>query len=358
MNRNHAAIILSILLLAGCSADTGVISVSQPDSSTSEVSASKDTTNSKEKSSAETGLQVVEIVNNANVTLPENSTLGPLDASITNIGAGPVVVVPDKIQPPKQEVAQVPATMPKAELVEEISKVTAKEDYSKLPKNASKYLPMLRDIAKKKWGDFPTPSIFAAQTEKESCKTLVHKDCWTPYAELKTPYEYGFGFGQITIAYDSKGNGTIRFNKFEELKKMDAELRNWDYADRFNAYKQFVALIILNHVNYKALAHVKFATETDKVAMMLAAYNGGLGGVTNEIKLCRDKPGCDPTRWFGHVETTTKKSKVKVGGYGNSSADINRIYPFDILYTRREKYLPFFDDRMVHPKLAKAPHKF
>ena len=232
----------------------------------------------------------------------------------------------------------------------------AAENFSSLPANAAKYLPILREVSAKKWPEFATPSIFAAQTEKESCINLKHKNCWSPYAEFKTSREYGFGFGQITIAY--KADGKVRFNKFEELKQMDSELKNWQFVDRYNAYMQFLALVVLNKINYKALANVKTKTETDKIAMMLAAYNGGLGGITGDIRLCKNTPGCDPERWFGHVETTTKKSKSKVNGYGNSMADINRLYPFDILYTRREKYLKFFDDRMIHKKLTSAPHKF
>ena len=237
-----------------------------------------------------------------------------------------------------------------------VKKKKLSNDFTKLPPNASKYLPLLREVANRKWADFHTPSIFAALTEKESCRTLKHSKCWTPYAELKTAREYGFGFGQLTITYDAAGK--VRFNKFEEMKKLDSDLRNWEFADRFNAEKQFIALVVLNHLNYKALSKVKTKTETDRVAMMLAAYNGGLGGVTSEIKLCRNTSGCDPERWFGNVETTTRKSKVRPNGYGSSFADINRLYPFDILYTRRDKYLPHFDDSMIHPKLAKAPHKF
>lgn len=350
----YAALVLSFLLI-GCKAPGGdkdnqsqnVVTGSHIEAVMPEVVISA---NAQGQEPVQAQDPNVVIVDNTNITVPvDNNNVQALPPS-------PVVPVLEVAVAPEPVVILVnkePSTS-----VAGVNKGTEKkvEDYSKLPANAAKYLPLLRDIAKRKWPEFTTPSIFAAQTEKESCISLKHSKCWTPYAELKTKVEYGFGFGQITIAYNK--DGSVKFNKFEELKALDKDLRNWDFADRHNAEKQFIALVVLNQLNYKALRTVTTKTETDRVAMMLAAYNGGLGGVTNEIKLCKNKAGCDATRWFGHVETTTNKSKVKSQGYGNSYADINRQYPFEILYTRREKYIPFFSDTLQHPKLATAPHKF
>lgn len=272
---------------------------------------------------------------------------------------------PEQIAEPKSEpendilkmlipelIKEVPVPEPESELL-----LQAKaEDFSKLPANAKANLPHLREVAERKWPEYKTPSVFAAQVEKESCKTLTHVNCWGGKAELKTTREYGFGLGQITIAYDA--NGKIRFNKFEEIKQLDSELKGWNYADRYDTYRQSMALVILNRANYNAIKKYKPADETTHTAMMLVSYNGGLGGLASDISLCKAAKGCDPTLWFGHVEKYTKKSKVKFKGYGSSVADINRLYPFDILYNRRPKYLEFFDDKIVHLKLVNKPHQF
>lgn len=225
-----------------------------------------------------------------------------------------------------------------------------------LPKAAPQHFEMLREVVDSKWHGFHTPSLFAAQIEKETCKSLTHSTCWTTKAELKTKREYGFGFGQLTITYDAMGK--VRFNKFEEVKRMDASLKDWEFVDRYDAHRQMIALVVLNRYNYQALKGIETATETDKIALTLAAYNGGLGGVLSEVRLCRVAKNCDPMKWFGNIETTTNKSKTRESGYGNSFADINRMYPYEILYTRRTKYVPYFEDTLIHPKLAVAPHRF
>lgn len=261
---------------------------------------------------------------------------------------------PVEIPKKEQEAAKIDTTVVETVTVEQPKIV--KEDFASLPANAAKNLPILREVAKLKWAEYETPSIFASQAEKESCNSLKHKNCWSGHAELKTFREYGFGLGQITIAYNE--DGSVRFNKFEELKSADADLKNWKFEDRYNVRMQSVALVILNRINYTAIKKFNPATHEEHTAMMLAAYNGGLGGVTNDISLCKKTKGCDPTRWYGNVERHTKKSKTKYKGYGQSVADINRIYPFDIMYDRRTKYLKFFDDKIVHKKVVAKPHQF
>ncbi len=82
-------------------------------------------------------------------------------------------------------------------------------------------------------------------------------------------------------------------------------------------------------------------TMDDNLAFADAAYNGGVGGVVKEQRACKLSPGCDPGRWFGHVEMYCMKSKAAL--YGNRSAcDINRHHVKDVLLVRANKYKPYF----------------
>jgi membrane-bound lytic murein transglycosylase MltF len=79
-------------------------------------------------------------------------------------------------------------------------------------------------------------------------------------------------------------------------------------------------------------------TGDDRFAMMFAAYNGGIGGVLSDIKVCESTSGCDPYKWFDNVEKTSLKAKTKVTGYGKSFFDINREYPRNIMFLRNRHY--------------------
>lgn len=218
---------------------------------------------------------------------------------------------------------------------------------STIPVNAVQQLPILVEVVEDKWADFPLPASFAALIEKESCITLRHSKCWTPYAELKTKREYGFGLGQITIAYDAKGK--VRFNNFDESKRFDPELRNWKYSDRYNPRYQMIALVKHNYFNWQRLGRMNISSDWEQAAMMFSAYNGGLGGLLKDIRLCAATAGCDSSKWFDNVENTSSKAKVAASGYGKSFFQINREYVKEVLIIRRPKYEPYFETGKVEP---------
>jgi hypothetical protein len=160
---------------------------------------------------------------------------------------------------------------------------------------------------------------------------------------LKTSREYGFGFGQLTTAYNA--DGSERFNAWRELKVRDKALANWKWEDRYNAEMQMKALVIKNRFNW---ARLKFpiVDQTNKLAFMAVTYNAGFP--ITDVRLCSTKPDCDPTHWFNYemkkgVEAYSTKSQVKAHGYGKSFFEISREYPRNLLFIRRDKYVPYLD---------------
>lgn len=200
-----------------------------------------------------------------------------------------------------------------------------------LPPLALEYLPVLAQELRVNWPAAPVRSVFGAQVEQETCASLKSKKCWSPYAELKTSREYGFGLGQITV--------TERFNNFEAARALSPTLKHWTWENRYNATYQLRTLVLMNKMTYAKLPWA--ADPRERMSFTFAGYNGGLGGVLSDRAVCKVTPGCDPSRWFGHVEHTSKKSKVKVSGYGQSFFQINRGYVRNIMEERRWKYVPY-----------------
>lgn len=205
-----------------------------------------------------------------------------------------------------------------------------------IPVNAVPLLPILAHTVADQWPLDPFPYLMAAQIEHESCISLTNSRCWAPTAELKTKREYGFGLGQLTIAYND--SGAERFNNYTAMKQQIPALKDWAWADRFNAGKQMTVATYMMKVEY---GRTKWATDPSiKYAFSLVAYNGGYGGVLKDRTLCAAAANhvCDPSIWFGHVENYSNKSKVANKGYGKSAFAINRDYPVDIMRVRADKY--------------------
>ncbi len=201
-----------------------------------------------------------------------------------------------------------------------------------LPPNAVVYLPVLAAEQRTHWPDYPFPYLFAGQVEQETCPSLKSKKCWNPKAELKTEREYGFGLGQLTI--------TPRFNNHTEAKKLHPSLANWSFEERYDPAKQLRTLILMNKAAWRSIKGVD--DEAERTAMMLSAYNGGLGGLSQDRKLCAGQNGCDPSKWFGHVEKYSFKAKTKAQGYGKSFFEINREYVQNVMFMRSDKYLQHY----------------
>lgn len=211
---------------------------------------------------------------------------------------------------------------------------------AELPPGAVKYLPVLAAEQQEHWANMPLRSgplrsALAAQVDKETCRTKKSPQCWNPHTELKTAREYGFGLGQLTI--------TAKFDNFKEARKLDASLRDWQFADRYDPVRQLRTMILMDRSICQRLEPL-VPDEYERLAMCFAGYNGGLGGLLSDRRVCAQTEGCDPGRWFGNVEKTSLKSRVKVAGYGKPFFEINREYVREIMIDRRPPYAAWFGE--------------
>lgn len=208
-----------------------------------------------------------------------------------------------------------------------------------LPDGARLYAPLLAQEQARGWAAMPEPWTLAGLVEQESCVSLRSKYCWNPHAELKTSREYGFGFGQVTVAYNAAGG--VRFNKFQELQARYPSLRSWSWADRFDPAPQLLAIVEMNHGLWDRVP--AGATAGDRLSFMLSSYNGGVAALLQDCMLCSHTAGCDSQRWFGNVEQTSFKSKVPQVSYGGQSwFSVNRGYVRNVMLIRRDKYRVFW----------------
>lgn len=210
-----------------------------------------------------------------------------------------------------------------------------------VPSGARVFAPVLVEKQRQVWPRAPEPWTLAGLVEQESCISLTHSRCWNPRAELRTHREYGFGFGQVTVAY--RADGSERFNVFNDLRAQHASLRDWTWENRYDPGFQLTAIVEMNRGLWLRIAANPGATVTDQWAFVLSSYNGGVAGLLQDRRLCANSRGCDPDRWFGHVETHSLKSRVPQPGYGGRSwFDINRGHVRNVMTIRRDKYQAFW----------------
>lgn len=223
---------------------------------------------------------------------------------------------------------------------------TEASPFPTLPVNAQTNFPLLQKHLANKWATYEYPWFIAGQVEQETCISLKHSKCWSRKAELKTAREYGFGLGQLTIAYNK--DGSERFNAFKDVRKLDKDLADWSFEQRYDADKQLLAVVVRDKFEYSKITGAKDAL--NKSAFFFNSYNGGAGGMLQDRRLCAATKGCDSSMWFGNVENTSYKSKVAAKGYGKSFFEISREYPRNIIYVRSPRYKPYFQKEETNGK--------
>jgi hypothetical protein len=208
-----------------------------------------------------------------------------------------------------------------------------------VPQNARVLLPELKAVQAAYWPDFPMPSYFGALIEQESCISLTHSRCWNSRAQLKTAREEGAGLGQFTRAYTE--SGALRFDAIAEVRALDPKgLREFTWASVYSRADLSMRAILVKFKDcFRRLEQQTRALPAELIAFCDAAYNGGLGGLLQDRRLCDLDAACDPLRWFGHVERFSAKSRQKWQGYGKSAFAINREHVENALVWRRPKYI-------------------
>ena len=138
-----------------------------------------------------------------------------------------------------------------------------------------------------------------------------------------------------TRAYNT--DGSIRFDKLSELKnnyKQELKDAKWETIYQ-RPDVQIRTMILMLRDDYKKLYNV--IDPINRLQMVDAAYNGGIGGVLKERRACGLSSNCDPNIWFGNVEKYCLKSK-KIIYDTRSACDINRNHVHDVFYNKIPKY--------------------
>jgi membrane-bound lytic murein transglycosylase MltF len=76
--------------------------------------------------------------------------------------------------------------------------------------------------------------------------------------------------------------------------------------DVFNPEWSIRAMVLYDLWLYERVPEA--ASEYDRWAFTLSSYNGGLGWVKRDVRLCDAAPGCDPEVWFGNVERHSSRA--------------------------------------------------
>lgn len=185
--------------------------------------------------------------------------------------------------------------------------------------------------------ELPDYNFVPALIEHESCISLKYSRCWNPNSTLSNSREHSVGFFQIAKTYDKHGN--VSMDTLRALKnKYKTQLKDLTWANIVNRpdlQLEAGTLLIKDNWNY---FRNKIPDPMERMHFVDAAHNSGAGNVNSDIRACSLVAGCDPTKWFGHVEKTCTRSKVAISQYKRSPCEINRNHVTDVFKVRKLKY--------------------
>lgn len=222
---------------------------------------------------------------------------------------------------------------------------------TKVPSNAAALSPIIYSELVTFFPEHPYPTLVWALIQKESCIHTEHPRCFKPTAQLRTLHrngtlaELGVGIGQVTFAQTSAGR--VRVDTAGYLrKKYPTHLRGMD-INTLHKYPelQVRALVLMTMESWHQFSDVK--NEWDRLAFMDSAYNGGGRDVRSAQRVCGMTRGCNPHKWFGHVEIAMRSIKnTNPGMYSRSYYQINTDHVRDVLLTFACKYQPLVQRTM------------
>lgn len=175
-----------------------------------------------------------------------------------------------------------------------------------LPKNSYQYKAMVIAEGRRVWGPDANIALFAAQFHQESM--------WNNQAKS---YVGARGLGQFMPA-----TGAEVHERYPELKTLPIYSPLWSIR----------ALYLYDRQLYVAIKPLKKPVihPCSRYAMMLSAYNGGLGWLNRDRKLTI-AAGKNPDIWWGSVELYSKRA-----GWAIKE---NRDYPIKIMLRHQKLYL-------------------
>lgn len=178
---------------------------------------------------------------------------------------------------------------------------------SALPKNSYQYKALVIKEARQYWGPNANVALFAGQFHQESA--------WNNEAKS---YVGAKGLGQFM-----PGTAVEVHNRYPDLKVLPMYSPLWSVKALFLYDRQLYNAILPMRPNGKI-------HDCSRYAMMLSAYNGGLGWLNRDRKLTIQMGG-NPDIWWGQTELYSKRA-----GWAIKE---NRDYPVRIILKHARTYL-------------------
>lgn len=178
--------------------------------------------------------------------------------------------------------------------------------HAQIPARAYQYRTVMRAEIQRVWGLHLPEDIFAV-----SAGTIHQESAWNPRAESA----YARGLTQFTPA------------TFADMRRIDPTIS----ADIWNPQAALRAMAVYHKKLWGTLSTVP-EQNLNRWAFVLSSYNGGLGWIRKDQKLCTAP--CNPLLWFGNVET-------KNSGRAAVFFKENRGYPDKIL----NRWVPLYRGR-------------
>lgn len=176
-----------------------------------------------------------------------------------------------------------------------------------LPAKSYQYKAIVIANARQYWGPNANVALFAGQFHQESG--------WNNDAKSAVGAK---GLGQFM-----PGTAADVHRKYKDLNELPIYSPLWSIK----------ALFLYDRELYNAIKPIRSTTQIpdcSRYAMMLSAYNGGLGWLNRDRQLTI-KAGMNPDRWWGHVENYSGRAKWAIKE--------NRDYPVRIMLRHTQTYL-------------------